>query len=171
MADFIIRIATERDIVALKALKGKISMEHGYGYFERCFDEAAHGKRILVLAESTKDKSILGYGQLIWLPIYAPFRKFKIPEIQDLNVIADARRQGIGSALIDYCEAEVKSKDYADIGIGVGIISRFGNAQRLYVQKGYVPDGMGACYDDEMLEDNAIKPIDDLLSIKLVKKL
>ncbi len=170
MSEFVIRKAVVEDISALKSITEKVSMEYGYGYFNRSFDEANHKKRIIIITEDSASKEVLGYAQLIWLPIYSPFRRFKIPEIQDLNVIADARCRGIGSAMIDYLEDEVKKAGFPEIGIGVGVIAKFGSAQKLYVKKGYIPDGMGVCYDEEMIDDVAMKPIDELLSIKLIKK-
>jgi len=169
--DFITRIGDDKDILALYKFAERMNANNEAMYFDKCFDEVRHNKRIIVIIESASSSRILGYGQLIWSPIYAPFKKQEIPEIQDLNVIADARGKGIGSAMMEFLEAEAKKAGYSEIGIGVGVIARFGAAQRLYINKGYIPNGLGACYDDEMIEEAAIKPIDELLSIKLTKKI
>jgi len=170
MVEFCIRYANKHDISALYNVAEKMNAANETNYFEKCFNEVEDSKRIIVVVESKSNNNILGYGQLIWSPIYAPFRKFSIPEIQDLSVIPEVRNIGIGSAIIDFLEEEAQKRSYLEIGIGVGVISRFGAAQRLYVRKGYIPDGMGVCYDDEPVDLYTMKPIDELLSIKLTKK-
>ncbi len=65
-----------------------------------------------------------------------------LPEIVDFNVLERFRRKGIGSRLMD--EAERLAKGYADrVYLGVGLMSSYGAAQRLYVKRGYIPDGSG----------------------------
>lgn len=165
-----IKIMTSEDISGLYALTeaGRHATESAY--FERSLEEQADGKRILFIYKG-EGGQVLGYVQYNRLPKYAPFRRFGIPEIQDLYVSPDHRQNGIGRALIDVCEAQAISDGHQEIGIGVGIISDFGNAQRLYAKCGYVPDGAGVVYEREPFQTGQIRPLDDLWCLMLVKKL
>jgi len=167
MSGFKIRKANSDDIPALYIVAEKMKASNEPNYFERCIQEYEAGKREIFLAVSASE--ILGYVQLIWSPIYNLFRRLEIPEIQDLSVIPTARNQGIGAALVEFCEEEAKKKGKEEIGIGFGLHSSFGAAQRLYIKKGYIPDGLGLCYNDQTIEIGSFKPVDDFLTLKLVK--
>ena len=68
-----------------------------------------------------------------------------LPEIVDFGVLEKYRRRGIGSRLMD--AAEQIAGQYADtVWLGVGLHSGYGSAQRMYVRRGYVPDGTGVWY-------------------------
>lgn len=164
-----LRQADESDIPALDALIVRMGFHYESGYFNRCLQEQAGGKRLIFIA--TQDNTIVGVAQLIFSPVYAPFRAQGIPEIQDLNVIPDARQQGIGSRLVERCEEEARARGLAEIGIGVGLYARYGAAQRLYVRRGYVPDGRGAVYDEEPVSYGQMRLIDEWLALKMTKKL
>jgi ribosomal protein S18 acetylase RimI-like enzyme len=83
-----------------------------------------------------------GYVTINWSPSYPPYRAGGIPEIQDLNVLPRFRRQGIGTNLMDQAEPKISERSCV-AGIGVGMPPDYGAAQRLYVLRGYVPDGKG----------------------------
>src|SRR5205085_2542727 len=71
------------------------------------------------------------------------FAERGIPEIADLNVMPECRRNGAASALLDFAESLIaQTSEYA--GIGVGVYDDYGPAQRLYTGRGYVFDGSGA---------------------------
>ena len=55
--------------------------------------------------------------------------------------------------------------------IGVGMYPGYGAAQRLYVKRGYVPDGSGLWYRDRPLAPMAPCANDDDLVLHLSKKL
>lgn len=57
------------------------------------------------------------------------------------------------------------------IGIGVGLASDYGAAQRLYIQRGYVPDGHGVAYRDRTVEYGDQVSVDDDLVLYLIKRL
>ncbi len=92
------------------------------------------------------------------------------PEIVDFGVLEEFRRLGIGSCLMD--AAERIASQYADtVYLGVGLHSGYGSAQRMYVKRGYVPDGSGVWYGNKVLPCYAECCNDDALVLYLVKKL
>lgn len=153
-----IRAASRDDIPLLEAIAARMGVRAAAGYFEKCFDEG----RDIFIAEGA------GYVQLNRAPNYAPFRRAGIPEVQDLCVAPDFRRRGIGNALVARCEAAAGTEM---IGISVGLYAAYGPAQRLYVRRGYVPDGAGVAYDDVPVRGGEMRVVDDLLTLKLVKSL
>lgn len=163
-----IRSATADDLAFLESVAQAMGTPPGRDDFPRCLAAHAAGERIIFLAEG-EDGAPLGYVQLNFKPVYQPFRRLSIAEVQDLNVVPDARNQGIGSALVDICEDTVRARGGSDIGISVGLVPSFGAAQRLYTARGYRPDGAGLCYDDVPVRVGSMVAADDLLTLKLVK--
>ena len=47
------------------------------------------------------------------------------------------------------------------VGIGVGLYSDYGAAQRIYVRRGYLPDARGIMYRNQPVEPGAVIRIDD----------
>lgn len=164
-----IRLAATTDLECLRRIALEMKAQHELEYFERCLEEQRAGNRVIFIAENSGRP--IGYVQMVWQPLYQPFRKLGIPEIQDLNVIPDMRRQGTGAQLVDFCEDMARVNKKTAVGIGVGLHARYGAAQRLYVRKGYLPDGAGICYDDIPVTANEMRAVDDLLTLKLVKEL
>ena len=91
-------------------------------------------------------------------------------EIVDLNVLEKFRRKGIGSALMNIAEKIASS--YSDfVYLGVGLHSGYGSAQRMYIKRGYVPDGSGVWYKNEVLTPYSECVNDDDLVLYLFKNL
>ena len=111
-----------------------------------------------------------GYLTICWHSLYEPFRKENIPEIVDFNVLPQFRQQGIGTQLLDKAENEI-AKVSSVAGIGVGITPDYGAAQRLYVLRGYVPDGRGLHYRGHYIKYGEKITIDDNMALYLTKKL
>ena len=88
----------------------------------------------------------------------------------DLNVLPPYRNKGIGSALMDIAEMEV-GKNNTIVGIGFGLYDGYGNAQKLYIARGYVPDGLGITYNYSRVEYGTKVPLDDDLVLWFTKKL
>ena len=107
---------------------------------------------------------------MLWQSNYTPFRDSDIPEVSDLNVLPHHRNRGIGSRLLDAVEAEA-ARQTARVGLGVGLHADYGAAQRLYVRRGYVPDGSGIMYKNEPVEYGATVRIDDDATLMLVRSL
>lgn len=93
-----------------------------------------------------------------------------LSEIVDFNVLEKFRRKGVGTVLMDI--AEKIAAEYSDTAyLGVGLHSGYGAAQRLYVKRGYVPDGSGVWYGDKICNPYAACVNDDDLILYLSKKL
>jgi GNAT superfamily N-acetyltransferase len=112
--------------------------------FERYAALAAAGAKDVVVA--TADAAVVGYLTIDWTSHYPAFAAAGIPEIADFNVIASARRNGIGGRLMDEAERRIAQRSPI-AGIGVGMYADYGSAQRMYVKRGYVPDGAGLVVD------------------------
>ena len=137
-------------------------------YFEDVCRLQGQDEQVLLIA--TQASHYLGHLKIVWQPSYLGFRDQNIPEIQDLNVRPDYRRQGIATRLLD--EAEKRMKVHSSrAGIGFGLYADYGSAQRLYIKRGYVPDGRGVFYHDEPVVPGASVPVDDDLVLYLVKSL
>ena len=68
-------------------------------------------------------------------------------------------------------EAEKRVKLISDkVTLGVGLHSGYGPAQRLYMKRGYIPDGTGVWYQNQPLEMNATIQNNDDLVLYLFKK-
>jgi GNAT superfamily N-acetyltransferase len=146
------------DPAPIAAAFAAIGLAKPRAQYERYLAEQEAGERDVFVA--LVGNQFAGYVTLVWHPDYAPFRTEGIPEIQDFNVLPDFRRRGIGSALLDAAEAKARSKSTV-VGIGVGLDPDYGPAQRLYVRRGYVPDGRGitwrnvtVAYRDQVLVDD-----------------
>jgi ribosomal protein S18 acetylase RimI-like enzyme len=85
---------------------------------------------------------VAGYVYIKWRSEYPPFAAEGIPEIKDLRVLPEFRRRGIATALVSEAERRIFSRSSV-AGIAVGLYSDYGPAQRMYVRRGYIPDGRG----------------------------
>jgi len=116
------------------------------------------------------DDHFAGYVTVAWQGYYEPFRVAGIPEIQDLNVMPEFRRQGIGSALMDAAEALIETRSRI-VGLGVGLYTDYGPAQAMYVRRGYVPDARGAVYDYAPIAPGSQVRLDDDLVLMMTRDL
>lgn len=100
-----------------------------------------------------------------------PFKGKGYPEIVDFSVLQKFQRKGIGKKLMDV--AEQIAGEYADtVCLGVGLCDAYGSAQRMYVKRGYIPDGSGVWYQDKQcVQYETVCTIDDDLVLFLSKKL
>ena len=89
-----------------------------------------------------------GYVNVYLTGLGGAFSGKGLPEIVDFGVLEKFRRKGIGSFLMDV--AEKIAGRYADtVWLGVGLHSGYGSAQRMYVKRGYIPDGSGVWYGNK----------------------
>ncbi|HEY9339017.1 MAG TPA: GNAT family N-acetyltransferase [Kribbella sp.] len=134
--------------------------------YERYLAEQTAGTRDILVA--TVDDGYAGYVTVRWESPYEPFGG--IPEIQDFNVLPELRRRGIGTALMDAAEALVAERS-AVVGIGVGLYPDYGQAQRMYVRRGYLPDGRGLIYDGRQVPPMEMIRNDDSATLMFTKQL
>lgn len=135
--------------------------------YKMYFDEQERGKRYVFVAE--QEGEFAGYTTLKLQATAGPFANAGIPEISDFNVFQKYRRRGIGSTILDV--AERKAAELCNsVCLGVGLHSGYGSAQRLYVKRGYVPDGSGVWYQDSLLGQYADCCNDDDLVLYLSKQ-
>jgi GNAT superfamily N-acetyltransferase len=135
-----IRPLRREDIPQVAAAFATLGWDKPASQYERYFEEQESGTRVLFFAFEAG--VFIGYITVVWQAHYPPFRDQDIPEIADFNVLPPFRRQGIGTQLLDAAEACVSERKSV-VGIGVGMTPDYGVAQRLYVKRGYVPDGNG----------------------------
>lgn len=172
MTFFRIFEAGEPDGQAFADLAAAAGSGRDAAYAARCMAEQAGGRRRIFTAATEEGKGTpAGFAMLNLYPRYRPFQLMEIPEIQDLFVLPDFRSRGIGRALIAACENAARQSGAKEIGIGVGLHSGFGAAQRLYVSMGYVPDGNGIVYDRQSVAPGSFRAVDDDLCLMLCKAL
>lgn len=100
-----------------------------------------------------------------------PFAGQGYPEIVDFGVLEKYQKKGIGNKLMEI--AEQIAAGYADtVYLGVGLHSGYGSAQRMYIKRGYVPDGSGVWYQNRPCTPyDKIYINDDELILYLSKKI
>ncbi|MGV8948528.1 MAG: GNAT family N-acetyltransferase [Candidatus Paracaedibacter sp.] len=136
--------------------------------FENYLQEQQKGERVMWVAY-VKDE-FAGYITLKWQSNYQPFCQSKIPEIMDLNVLPSFRNIGVGSKLLEIAETTASTQSNL-VGIGVGLYDGYGEAQKLYIKRGYVPDGRGIPYNYQPVVPRSTVTLDDDLVLWLTKKL
>jgi GNAT superfamily N-acetyltransferase len=144
----VIRPIQKQDPPIISAAFDKIGWNKPIAQYQRYLQEQESSVREVLIA--LVDGMFAGYLTIVWEPEYEPFHVDKIPEVQDFNVLPVFRRKQIGTALMDQAEELVATRSDT-VGIGVGMYSDYGNAQRLYVLRGYIPDGRGLTYKHQVL--------------------
>ena len=140
-----------------------------YKLYEEYFTEQQKGERDIFIAEY--EGEFAGYVTIKWETKYNYFQENNIPEIKDLNTLIRFRKKGIATILMDKAEDRIKKKGYSVVGMGVGLYSDYGVAQRMYVKRGYNFDGRGLMYRGEMVKPGNDVFVDDNLSLFMMKKL
>lgn len=118
------------------------------------------GKAISLVAEYMGN--VAGYINVYPRSEWGAFANQGYPEIVDFGVLEKYRRNGIDSKLMDIAE-QIASEHSDIVYLGVGMHSGYGSAQRMYVKRGYIPDGSGIWYGDKVCEQNADCCNDDLV--------
>lgn len=131
-------------------------------------EDARAGRAVALVAECSGRP--VGYINVYPDSTNGPFGDKGYPEIVDFGVLECYRNRGIGSILMDVAE-EIAGR-YADtVYLGVGLHSGYGSAQRMYLKRGYIPDGSGVWYGDKVCEPYAACQNDDDLVLYLSKEL
>jgi GNAT superfamily N-acetyltransferase len=156
------------DPAVIEAAFAAVGWARPAAQYERYLEEQRAGHRDVFVA--WVGDAFAGYVTLNWHPEYPPFRADGIPEIQDFNVLPAFRRRRIGSALLDAAEA-VAAERVRVVGIGVGLDPDYGPAQRLYVRRGYVPDGRGIAWHHRTVKYGDPVTVDDELVLYFTRSL
>ena len=136
--------------------------------YESYYREQEEGVRLVFIAEY--DGDVKGQCTLVLHPSEGPWGGKGIPEIVDLTVFFDIHGKGIGTKLLDVAESEA-SKISDTVFLAVGVHSGYGPAQRIYVKRGYIPDGSGVWYQGKVLDQYAPCVNDDDLLLFMSKSL
>ena len=136
--------------------------------YESYYREQEGGVRLVFIAEY--DGDVKGQCTLVLHPSEGPWGGKGIPEIVDLTVFFDIHGKGIGTKLLDVAESEA-SKISDTVFLAVGVHSGYGPAQRIYVKRGYIPDGSGVWYQGKVLDQYAPCVNDDDLLLFMSKSL
>ncbi len=100
-----------------------------------------------------------------------PFKGKGWPEIVDFGVLQKYQRKGIGNRMMDTAE-QIASQHADTVCLGVGLCREYGTAQRMYVKRGYIPDGSGVWYQNKQcVQYETFCTIDDDLVLFLSKRL
>jgi GNAT superfamily N-acetyltransferase len=163
-----IRQLAREDLVAISAAFDDLGWNKPVALYERYFLEQSAGDRVVFVA--FVDSEFAGYVTVIWKSTYPPFADAGVSEINDFNVLPSFRRRGIGSALMDAAEATISER--SDVaGIGVGMTADYGQAQRMYPKRGYVPDGRGLAQGGEVVKFRQPIVVDDSTALWFTKDL
>ncbi|MEU4194513.1 GNAT family N-acetyltransferase [Kribbella sp. NPDC026611] len=161
-----IRKLREGDPELISGAMAAIGWNKPLEQYQRYLDQQRDGVRDVLVG--TLGEEYVGYVTVRWVSPYEPFGG--IPEIQDFNVLPKYRRRGYGSALMDAAEALVAERSDV-VGIGVGLYPDYGQAQRMYVRRGYIPDGRGLIYDGKQVPPLETVKNDDWATLMFTKTL
>ena len=164
----IIRLLEQSDISEIAEAFGQLGWNKPASQYERYLKEQNLGTRDVYVA--FVGETFAGYITICWKSTYPSFLEAQIPEIVDFNVLPKYRRQGIGTVLMDKAENEIVKRS-SIAGIGVGMDADYGAAQRLYVLRGYIPDGRGLYTHGHHLKYGEQVTVDDNLALYFTKQL
>jgi len=151
------------DAARLQAEFAAMGWSKPAGYFESCLKAQDSGQMEVWIAEV--NSQYVGHLKLVWNSGSA---QDETPEIQDLAVLPECRRRGIAGALLDRAEASAFERSDV-VRISVGLHPGYNAAQRLYVLRGYIPDGRGVTYRNQPVAEGANVRMDDDLVLHMEK--
>jgi len=135
--------------------------------YERRLQDQAAGKCISLVAEYRG--AVAGYINVYFNSEWGALGGHGLPEIIDFGVLEKYRHRGIGTKLMG-CAEHIASEHADQVYLGVGLHSGYGTAQRLYAELGYVPDGSGVWYRNEVCPPYSSCCNDDDLVLYMVKE-
>lgn len=136
--------------------------------YEMRLQDQAEGRAVSLVAEY--EGKPVGYINIYPDSSRGPFGGKGMPELVDFGVLERYRNNGIGTLLMDI--AEKIAGEFSDtVYLGVGLHSGYGSAQRMYIKRGYLPDGSGVWYEDHICEPYTNCCNNDDLILYLSKKL
>ena len=168
--NFIIRDISRDDFSELKKHFGKNTIykkanNHWQNYLKEHEDRNRIVKIVVINGKA------IGLGTLKLKSDYPNFSKNNIPEINDILVAPEFRKQGVGKSIVESFENSAREHSFTQIGLAVGLYADYGAAQRLYIKMGYVPNGDGITYRNNTVIPGESYPVDDDLLLWLTKSL
>lgn len=136
--------------------------------YEMRLSHQAEGKCISLVAEY--QGNVAGYVNVYPNCEWGSFANQGYSEIVDFGVLVKYRRNGIGNKLMDVAE-QIAAEHSDMVYLGVGLHDGYGSAQRMYVKRGYIPDGKGVWYGDKVCPQYEQCCNDDDLVLYLSKRL
>jgi ribosomal protein S18 acetylase RimI-like enzyme len=162
-----IKLLEARDIQNLADVFLNTVWKTPESFFKTLLDEQEISKRVVLVAYAGNE--LAGYVTIKWQSEYPLFAEKSIPEINDLRVLPEFRRRGVATALVDEAERRIFKRSPV-AGIGVGLYPDYGPAQRMYVLRGYVPDGLGISYKNQPVRPGSDVCVDDELILYFTKE-
>lgn len=109
-------------------------------YVDRCLplsrlDQQAEERSTYLVAWD--DHQPVGHAHIAWVDTH-----LGVPEIQDVFVLPERRRQGIGAQLTGAAEHEARARGWETISLSVSQDANVA-ARNLYAKLGYVDSGIG----------------------------
>ena len=167
-ADVFIRSMKQQDLRRLSDNFSEQGWTKPKEVLEKYLEGQNRGFLFMFVAQYRHD--VAGYAVLYPDTDVGPFAFKKIPVIRDFIVFQKYQRKGIGNKILD--AAEKKAAELGDkVQLGVGLHAGYGSAQRIYVKRGYIPDGSGVWYNNLPLAQDAACKNDDELVLFLSKNL
>lgn len=165
--EILIRKMIEKDITEFPKEFALQGWDKSVEQLQTYFDEQEREERQVFVA--MVDNKVAGYATLLPHDMSGPFKETNIPVIVDFNVLIKYQKKGVGTAIMDYIENTVRSYS-ASICLGVGLHYGYGTAQRMYVKRGYIPDGSGVWFHGERLGQYEPCVNDDELILYMLKQ-
>lgn len=138
-------------------------------YYHMRMRERAEGKCVALTAEYQGRPA--GALYVYWAENEGPFKGKGYPVIVDFSVLEKYQRKGIGTRLMDTAE-QIAAQRADTVCLGVGLCGAYGSAQRMYVKRGYIPDGSGVWYQNKpCIQYETVCTIDDDLILYMSKRL
>ncbi|GFP76269.1 GNAT family N-acetyltransferase [Clostridium fungisolvens] len=137
-----------------------------YEQFGEYYSQQENNEKLVIIAEFSGE--VAGYVTLLPYAKGGPFAHKNIPEIVDFNVLIKYQKRGIGTKIMEIAENLAKEKNEY-VSLSVGLHSGYGSAQRMYVKRGYIPDGTGVWYNGKQLEPYSECVNDDGLTLYFIK--
>jgi ribosomal protein S18 acetylase RimI-like enzyme len=156
-----------KDIPQITGAPSFLNFNASAAYFQKLL--AAQEKEELVFLVARYNGKIAGFLYVKWEAEYLPFADKGIPEIKDLRVLAEYRRRGVATTLMDEAEKRMFERSPV-VGLGVGLYADYGPAQQMYIRRGYVLDGRGLMYKEKPVKPGNNAFVDDDLLLYLVKE-
>ncbi|MFE6168680.1 GNAT family N-acetyltransferase [Viridibacillus arvi] len=164
----LIRSMLKSDVEKFVTAFTEQNWEKPFDLFNNYFNQQEKSERSVIVAEVNNE--VAGYVTLLPNTEIGPFANKNIPEIVDLNVLIKFQNKGVGNKMMDVAERLAKEKTNF-VSLAVGLHYGYGSAQRMYVKRGYIPDGSGVWYKEEQLEQYTKCENDDDLVLYFLKDL